>query len=85
MRSYFDEAIDDLFRLFFYSIIYYVPLKYYNISADILYGDRITYRDYGHLKELGLQEGMSLSAYEALERLLKGPHGRSLEKFYSAL
>lgn len=50
-----------------------------------MYECRITYKEYGHIKELGLKEGMSLSPYEALERLLKGPHGRSLEKFYSAI
>lgn len=85
MSSCFNDVIEEMVKLFFYSFIYYVPLKYYDISYEIMYGCRITHEDHGHIKELGLKEGMSLSSYEALERLLKGPHGRSLEKFYSAI
>lgn len=71
--------------LYLRAFVFCVPSRYVSVLDDIAHGSRIYHRDHGSITELKLKPKMQLSAYEALERLLQGPHGPNIRALLTTL
>lgn len=71
--------------LYLKAFVFCVPSRYVPVLDDIARGSRIHHCDHGSIAELKLKPRMHLSAYEALERLLQGPHGPNIRALLTTL
>lgn len=69
-----------MFKLYLNALVCFVPLRYLSCIYTIALGARVSAVEYSHLSELSLRPGMTIAPQVALERLLKGPMGRPIDR-----